>query len=123
LEAPRPSLVGLVGNPPLVQGSDWSGGDGRVVMGRAAKGRAAMGQAGTGRAKDWLGKNSSVGDGSIRNGSVAKKVAADLPSFYWFFRDSKLTTPFEILVIRDSGTYLQKGFSLRKLEFSPPFQV
>jgi hypothetical protein len=25
-----------------------------------------------------------VGDGSVRNGSVAKKVAADPPSFNWF---------------------------------------
>jgi hypothetical protein len=30
------------------------------------------------------GKNRSVGDGSFRNGSVAKKVAADHPSFNWF---------------------------------------
>jgi hypothetical protein len=31
-----------------------------------------------------LGKNGSVGDGSVRNGSVATKVAADLPPFNWF---------------------------------------
>jgi hypothetical protein len=29
-------------------------------------------------------KNRSVGDGLVRNGSVAKKVAADPPSFNWF---------------------------------------
>jgi hypothetical protein len=31
-----------------------------------------------------LGKNGSVVDGSVRNGLVAKKVAADLPPFNWF---------------------------------------
>jgi hypothetical protein len=33
---------------------------------------------------DGSGKNGSVGDGSVRNGLVAKKVAADAPSFNWF---------------------------------------
>ena len=46
-----------------------------------------------------------------------------LGAFDFFFRGSKLTTPFKFLVIRDSGIYLQRGFSLRKLEFSLPFQV
>jgi hypothetical protein len=41
----------------------------------------------------------------------------------FFFRGSKLTTPFEILAIRDYGAYLQKGFSFSKLEFFPPFLV
>jgi hypothetical protein len=30
------------------------------------------------------GKNGLVGEGSVGNGSVAKKVAADPPSFNWF---------------------------------------
>jgi hypothetical protein len=33
---------------------------------------------------EGLGENGSVGDGSVRNGSVATKVAADLPPFNWF---------------------------------------
>jgi hypothetical protein len=40
-----------------------------------------------------------------------------------FFSSSKLITPFRVLVIKDSGPYLQKGFGLRKIELSPPFQI
>jgi hypothetical protein len=40
-----------------------------------------------------------------------------------FFSSSKLITRFRILIIKDSGTYLQKGFGFRKIEFSPPFQI
>ena len=40
-----------------------------------------------------------------------------------FFSSSKLITRFRVLVIKDSGTYLQKGFGFRKIEFSPPFQI
>jgi hypothetical protein len=39
-----------------------------------------------------------------------------------FFSSSKLITRFRVLVIKDFGTYLQKGFGFRKIEFSPPFQ-
>jgi hypothetical protein len=56
----------------------------------AAKGQAAMGRQGQIVRMGWdgSGKNRLVGDGSVGigsvwNGSVAKKVAADRPSFNW----------------------------------------
>jgi hypothetical protein len=50
---------------------------------------------------DGSGKNGSVGDGSVRNGSVrngsvAKKVAADPPSFNWF--SHKVLVHVQILI-------------------------
>jgi hypothetical protein len=48
---------------------------------------------------DGSGKNGSVVDGSVRirsvgNGSVAKKVAADPPSFNWF-KNLRLVSPIK----------------------------
>jgi hypothetical protein len=63
--------TGWVGIGQLVMGGaamDWA------AMGRAAMGQAAMGKAGSGL----------VWDRSVGNGLVAKKVAADPPSFNWF---------------------------------------
>ena len=46
-----------------------------------------------------------------------------LPAPELFFSGLKLITLFRVLVIKDSGTYLQKGFGFRKIKFSPPFQI
>jgi hypothetical protein len=82
-----------VGRGPVGQGRVGTGqvgtGIGQVID-RAAKGWAAMGRQGqVGRGGDRLGQNGPVGDGSVGirsvgNGLVAKKVAADPPSFNWF---------------------------------------
>jgi hypothetical protein len=57
-------------------------------MGRAAKGRAAMGQAGTGRERmgqvgTGQAEMGQLETGRSGTGSVAKKVAADVPPFNW----------------------------------------
>jgi hypothetical protein len=57
-------------------------------MGRSGAGWAGTGQAGTSQVGTGRDGDGSVRDGSIwdklgRNRSVAKKVAAD-PPFYWF---------------------------------------
>jgi hypothetical protein len=39
-----------------------------------------------------------------------------------FFIGSKLTTPFVILVIKDSGAYLQKAFDLEIVSFFSRFK-
>jgi hypothetical protein len=39
-----------------------------------------------------------------------------------FFSSSKLITRFRVLVIKDSGTYLQKGFGFFKLSFLRRFK-
>jgi hypothetical protein len=77
-------------------------------MGRAANGRAAIGWAGTGRARmgrvgTGQAKIGRLGDGSVRNGLVAKKVAADPPSFNWLLLAYSITVKV-MLFLGQRGT-------------------
>jgi hypothetical protein len=57
---------------------------------------------------DGSSKNRSVGDGSVRNGLVAKRVAADPPSFNWF-----------VLNILNSYEYLRSNLRRWQIYFFP----
>jgi hypothetical protein len=52
---------------------------------------------GPGLGGDGSGKNGSVGDRSVRNGLVAKKIAAD-PPFNWFLLFPNLFTQKSVFV-------------------------